>query len=198
MEVKMRKVFKWIGIVVAGLLGLLVVILIGLAIYGNSQFHKVVDRPVVEIVADTSPEGLARGEYLARDANGCQGCHGPAVEEGEEADRDAPLSGQAEEMSMGPISALFASSNLTPDEATGLGSGTDGEIARAIREGLDKDGVTQAIMPSALFHDMSDADVAAVVGYWDWSILARSFCCRRFSARRQGNGRPWCWFYPRC
>ena len=118
----MRKLLKWIGIIVGSLLGLLVVLLIGLAIYANTQFHKVVDRSVYEIVADTSPEGLARGEYLVRDAIGCQGCHGPAVAEGEEADRDAPLVGQAEEVSMGPISALFAASNLTPDEATGLGS----------------------------------------------------------------------------
>ena len=41
----MRKVLKWMGIVVAGLVGLLVVILIGLAIYANTQFHKTVDRP---------------------------------------------------------------------------------------------------------------------------------------------------------
>ena len=161
----MRKVLKWIGIVVAGLLGLLVVILIGLAIYANTQFHKTVDRLVVEIVADTSPAGLARGEYLVRDAIGCQGCHGAAAAEGEEVDRDAPLSGQAEEVNMGPISALFAASNLTPDEATGLGGWTDGEIARAIREGLDREGVALAIMPSSLFHNMSDADVAAIVGY---------------------------------
>lgn len=161
----MRKLWKWIGIIVGSLLGLLVVLLIGLAIYANTQFHKVVDRSVYEIVADTSPEGLARGEYLVRDAIGCQGCHGPVVAEGEEADRDAPLVGQAEEVSMGPISALFAASNLTPDEATGLGSWTDGEIARAIREGIDRDGVALAIMPSTLFRNMSDADVAAIVGY---------------------------------
>jgi mono/diheme cytochrome c family protein len=157
----MKRVLKWIGIVVGVLVGLLVLVSVGLAIFANSQFHKVVERPVYEITADTSPEGIARGEYLIRDVVGCQGCHGPAVPEGEEADRDAPLIGH-EEVSLVPP---FASPNLTPDEATGLGSWTDAEIARAIREGLDKDGVSLAMMPSNFYHTMSDADVAAMVGY---------------------------------
>jgi mono/diheme cytochrome c family protein len=161
----MKRVLKWIGIGIAGLLGLLVLAFAGLAVYANVKFHQVVERPVYEITADTSPAGIARGEYLVRDVVGCQDCHGPAVPEGEKQARDAPLSGQAEEVSLGPISALFAAPNLTPDEATGLGSWTDGEIARAIREGLDKDGVSLAIMPSSAFHGLSDADVAAMVGY---------------------------------
>lgn len=161
----MRKVLKWIGIGLAALIGLLVVVVVGLAIYGNVNFHRVVDRPVYELVADSSPAGIARGEYLVRDVIGCQGCHGPAVAEGEEVDRDAPLIGQAEEVSQGPMQALFAVPNLTPDQETGLGAWSDSEIARAIREGLDRHGVALAIMPSALFQHLSDADTAAIVGY---------------------------------
>jgi hypothetical protein len=45
-----------------------------------------------------------------------------------------------------------------------LGGWSDAEIARAIREGVDKDGVGLVIMPSANYRALSDADVAAVVG----------------------------------
>lgn len=40
---------------------------------------------------------------------------------------------------MGPIKLLFLAPNLT-NHKTGLGQWTDGEIARAIREGIDKNG----------------------------------------------------------
>ncbi len=161
----MCKILKWVGIVLGGLIGLIVAAFAGLAIYGQVMFHRKVDRPVYNITADTSPEGVARGEYLVRDVIGCQGCHGPAVAEGQAQDRDAPLVGHAEPASLGPISANFAPPNLTPDDETGLGSWTDAEIARAIREGIDKDGVALAIMPSSAFYSLSDADVAAIVGY---------------------------------
>jgi len=153
----MKKVLKWIGMVLGGLIGLIVIALIGLAIYGNVKFKPThADRPLYPITADASPEGLARGKYLMEDAMGCtEGCH---VAE------DGALSGVVEEVNMPPISALFATPNLTPHE-TGLAGWTDAEIARAIREGVDKDGVELVIMPSAHYTALSDADVAAIVGY---------------------------------
>ena len=161
----MKKVLKWIGIVIGGLLGLLVVVIVGLAIYANINFRRVVERPIYEITADSSPEGIAHGEYLVRDVIGCQGCHGAIESEDEEPERDAPLIGNAIEVSEGPMQALFAPSNLTPDVETGLGAWSDAEIARAIREGIDKNNESLVIMPSYAFHNLSDADVAAIVGY---------------------------------
>ena len=60
---------------------------------------------------------------------------------------------------------MFAVPNLTPDQETGLGSWTDAEIARALREGVDKDGVSLVVMPAYNYHVLSDADVAAIIGY---------------------------------
>ncbi len=161
----MRKVLKWIGIVLGGLIGLIVLALVVVLAYGQMSFHKKVNRPVYPIAADTSPKGVARGEYLVRDVIGCVGCHGPLVAQGQTPDPDAPLAGHSEPVTFGPLSGNFAPRNLTPDKETGLGDWTDAEIARAIREGLDKDGTVLAIMPSAGFHSLSDADVAAIVGY---------------------------------
>jgi mono/diheme cytochrome c family protein len=154
----MRKVLKWIGIVVGSLLGLLAILVIGLLIYGQMSFkptHR--DYPLYPIIADTSPEGQARGKYLMEAVMSCdKACH---------SEGSAPFIGAIENVNEGPISAVFAVPNLTPDQETGMGSWTDAEIARAIREGVDRDGVELVIMPSQYYRSLSDADVAAVVGY---------------------------------
>jgi len=154
----MRKVLKWIGIVLGGLIGLIVVALVALIVYGAATYKPTLkDRPLAPITADTSPEGLARGEYLMQSVMGCTGaCHSP---EGQ------PLIGMSEPIDFGPIQGVFASPNITPDQETGIGSWTDAEIARAIREGVDEDGVSLIVMPSYNYHVLSDADVAAIVGY---------------------------------
>ena len=154
----MKKILKWIGVGLGGLLGLLLVVAIGLVIYGQAQFKQThSDRPLYAITADTSPEGLERGKYLMENAMSCtEACHTA---------EDGTLSGFIEEINDGPISMVFAVPNLTPDMETGLGGWTDAEIARAIREGVDKDGVELVVMPSYNYTALSDADVAAMIGY---------------------------------
>jgi len=163
----MRKILKWIGIVLGGIVGLIVLALVALLIYAQVTFKRTyADRPLYPITADTSPEGVARGEYLVRTVTGCGGCHAPGGEGVEPEDRNnGPLIGQSENINFGPIRGVFATPNLTPDAETGLGNWTDSEIARAIREGLDKDGVELVVMPSSVFHVLSESDVAAIVGY---------------------------------
>jgi len=154
----MRKALKWLGILLGGLFVLLLVLVIAVLIFGQFSFKRTIaNRPMNQIMADTSPQGLERGKYLAESVMSCDtACHTNA---------EIPFIGMAEEINEGPISGVFAVPNLTPDSETGLGSWTDAEIARAIREGIDKDGVSLVIMPSANFHIMSDQDVAALVGY---------------------------------
>lgn len=155
----MKKVLRITAILLGGLIGLLMLAILGLTVYGQVKFKpRMANRPLYTITADTSPEGIARGEYLVRSAMACGDCH--SAEGG-----SGPLSGTFETFSEGPISGVFAAPNLTPDPETGLGNWTDAEIARAIREGVDKDGVGLLVMPSFNYHIMSDADVAAIVGY---------------------------------
>lgn len=155
----MRKALKWTGISLGVILGLLLLAVIGLAVYGQMKFkQRYADRPLYPITADTSPEGIARGEYLVRNVMGCGDCH--AGGQG-----NWPPAGYSQEIKQGPIYVLTSVPNLTPDMETGLGSWTDAEIARAIREGIDKDGYELESMPSANYHILSDADVASIVGY---------------------------------
>jgi mono/diheme cytochrome c family protein len=56
--------------------------------------------------------------------------------------------------------------NITPDPETGIGTWTDGEKIRAIREGVDRDGrALFPMMPYPEYRNMSDEDVEAVVAY---------------------------------
>jgi mono/diheme cytochrome c family protein len=54
--------------------------------------------------------------------------------------------------------------NLTPDKDTGIGSWTDAQIDKAVREGVDDEGETLCeIMPR--FGTFSDQDVADLIAY---------------------------------
>lgn len=146
-----NRVLKWSGTIVAGLLALLLLLATGLALRGSYLFYQKYDHPVANITVERTPERLARGEKLAY---ACVGCHAT--------NGQLPLSGQnfGEE---GPPIGTFYAANLTP--AGELKDWTDGEIIRAIREGIHKDGRSLIIMPSAAFHGMSDADVQSLVAF---------------------------------
>jgi hypothetical protein len=54
--------------------------------------------------------------------------------------------------------------NLTSDKQTGIGSWTDDQLARAIREGIGHDGrALFPMMPYPHFREMSDEDLASVI-----------------------------------
>lgn len=121
--------------------------------------HASVPLPAVPVssVGDTS-HLVERGEYIVRNVSVCGGCHTP--------DRkpDGPLVGGAEfkDWRLGTV----RSANLTPDSATGLGTWTEPEIVRAIRNGQRKDGRLLApVMRYEWFHEMSDRDAFAVARY---------------------------------
>jgi cytochrome c553 len=142
---------KWIGTILGGLLSLVALVGIGLAARGSYLFHQKYDRPVANITVERTPERLARGEKLAHVCVGCHATNG-----------QLPLSGQNFGEGGPPIGTFYAA-NLTP--AGELKDWTDGEIIRAIREGIHKDGRSLIIMPAGAFHTMSDDDVQSLVAF---------------------------------
>jgi mono/diheme cytochrome c family protein len=119
-----------------------------------------------ESVART-PDRIARGRYLAEGALGCMDCH---------AKHDLAHYGNPVTGPMGAGGDCFGArerfpgtlcmSNLTPDPETGLGAWSDGEIKRAIREGVGRDGhALFPIMPYSEYSALSDNDADAVVAY---------------------------------
>src|SRR5690606_9248991 len=151
---------RWVKRVLIGLgvlVGVLLIALGALVGYGEVAFGRTYERDLYPIEADTSPEGIARGEYLVKHVVACSGCHAERI--------GGALTGKAEQVAIGPLRMTVVYPNLTPDQETGLGSWSDAEIARAIREGLDREGQELYIMPSQHLRALSDADVAAIVGY---------------------------------
>jgi mono/diheme cytochrome c family protein len=123
-----------------------------LALIGYGRLNRVYTNPPSPLTAAIAPQLVADGERFAR---GCAGCHSRNGE--------LPLSGQNFFGAEGgpPIGTLWAP-NLTPAH---LGEWSDGEIIRAIREGVGRDGRSLLIMPSAHFRNLSDEDVLALVAY---------------------------------
>lgn len=128
-------------------------------------FMKAASRPAPDIQVEVTPERVKRGEYLANHVNACLSCHSPLTEQ------HLPKPGM-----IGAGGRLFAradglpgdiwSTNLTPDKETGLGNWTDGEVIRAVREGVSKDGhALFPLMPYPNYREMSDEDVEAIVAY---------------------------------
>ncbi len=124
-------------------------------------------RPAPTISVARTPAQVARGRYLAEHVSGCIGCHshrdwgrfgGPVV---------GPLGsggdclGEADGMP-----GTICVPNLTPDRATGLGRWSDGEVMRAVREGVDREGhALFPFMPYAEYRALSDVDARALVAY---------------------------------
>jgi len=111
------------------------------------------------VAATSAPSPVARGAYLAAIC-GCAGCHTPFGAGGSDLSR--LYAGQQPR----PGGKEGGTPNITPDPETGIGKWTDAQIAAAIREGKDEDGKPLSPhMPSAAYHGMTDADVAALVAY---------------------------------
>ena len=107
-----------------------------------------------------APELVARGEYLVYSAAACAYCHvprdqWPALDRGER----LPMTGH--HLFRLPFGDIY-SANLTPDRATGIGSRSDGELARVLRYGVRADG--RAAFPLMEIH-LRDDDLAAVIAY---------------------------------
>jgi len=130
--------------------------LLAVGVLAVSCRHAQVPLPSVPQGASIS---ASRGEAIVRDVAVCGGCHGA-----EEKNPDGALSGGREfhNWRIGTVRA----SNLTPDAETGLGSWSEAEIVRAIRNGQRKDGRLLApVMPYEWFHEMADEDAFAVARY---------------------------------
>lgn len=145
-----RAALKWVGLVLSGLLAVCFALALGVALVGFYKLNVAPYRNTVAAVAVAgTPEQVARG---ARFAGICAGCHS--------AKEKPPLAGRIFTIDGGGV---LAAANLTP--AGEIKDWSDGEIIRAIREGVHKSGRPLVIMPSEVFHNLSDADAQSIVAY---------------------------------
>lgn len=121
-------------------------------------------RPLTGRTFERTAARAARGEYLTTVA-ACFHCHSehdmtraelPTIEGRKGAGWTLPI----------PELGSVVAPNITPDPETGIGSWTDDEIARAIQEGVSRDGrALFPIMPYMNFRNLDDEDLASIVVY---------------------------------
>jgi mono/diheme cytochrome c family protein len=144
----MKKFFKWFGIVLGSLLGLIVLIVLGLALKGNAAINKTYNVQVEKITIPTDAEAIARGEHWVMAE--CIGCHG-------------------EDLSGGPFfEAPFGyidAKNLTSGKGGIATEFTDEDWIRALRHGVTPENRTVLVMPATDFRYYSDSDLADIIAY---------------------------------
>lgn len=147
-----RKILKWIGIVLGSLVGLLVLAFVVLYIIGTikwNRLHGTYEVPVEAISIPTDQASIARGEHVAT-IHICQHCHMDN------------FSGQSESV---PAMVTLSVPNLTSG-AGGVGAtNTDEDWVRAIRHGVGHDGRGLVLMPSATWYYLSDNDLADLIAF---------------------------------
>lgn len=158
----MKRAIKIGGGVLAGLL------LIAGAAFAYLYFRQPESAPPRQITVEKTPERIERGRYIFTSLADCDGCHS----QHDYTKLGGPVAGAArgsgQQMPLQDLPGRIIASNITPDAETGIGSWTDGEKIRAIREGISRDGhMLFPIMPYPNFRYMSDYDVESLVAYLD-------------------------------
>ncbi len=148
---------RLVRIVLWGVTALLLVVLAGVVVLAVA-FPR--SEPAPDLHVASTPERVARGEYLFRHVTACADCH---------ARHDRSLVGRPirpgtlgqanpEEWTEG-----FFPPNITP---AALGDWSDGEIARAVTEGIRKDGgALFPAMPYSTYRNLSRSDLEAIIAF---------------------------------
>lgn len=114
--------------------------------------------PVGKVQAPSARDRLKYGKYLVEIGH-CLECHTPVNDKGELVLARLGAGGQVIEGPWGKS----VSRNLTP---TGLKDWTDAQIAKAIRDGVDRNGQPyRPPMAYEFYKNINDADMAAIIAY---------------------------------
>ena len=146
-----RVLVRLVAIVIAVLV-LVAAVAIG---RGYALINQHFERPLAERTIAADSASIARGAHLTSIT--CTGCHAGAG--------STVLSGSDFNFAAEPtpkMGQLWAP-NITPGGV--LRDYSDAELARALREGIRRDGSALMVMPSAGFRMLTDSDLDAVLAY---------------------------------
>jgi len=146
----MKKVFKWIGIVIGSLVGLVLIAGFALFLIGNARLNKTYEFPPSNLTIPTDEASLAFGKHRVETL--CMGCHGDDL--GGKAFLEDPM-----------IGSLDAANITTGNGGIGEEFTSDEDYVRAIRHGVDPEG-KPIIMPAVnSTSHLSDQDLASIIAY---------------------------------
>lgn len=146
----MKKFFKWIGIVLGSLVGLVLVVGVVFYLKGNASLNKTYDFPPSDITIPTDEASIADGKHRVETL--CQGCHGEDLGGGLLVDD--------------PMLGYLGAPNLTAGEG-GIGQEftSDEDYVRAIRHGIAPDGKPVFMPAVTSTSQLSDQDLGAIIAY---------------------------------
>ena len=158
----MKKLLKGVLVLVCALV---VLVAAGVAFL---SVKKPAQRPASAEKIEATPARLARGEYLVEHVCDCLTCHSDLRKDLYGIPPKAGTLGQGG-LPFGKefaVPGIVCAQNITPDPVNGLGRWSDGEVLRAIREGVDRNGdALFPMMPYRYYSSMSDEDAKSVVAY---------------------------------
>ncbi len=144
----MRKVLKWMGIILGVMVGLIVLVVVTMFAIGTSRLNKIYQVEPMALSIPQDAVAIERGEYLY--SISCSGCHGD------------DLSGKP--VLDDPALGYFPASNLTTGQG-GISNYGDVDLVRAVRHGISADGKPLMIMPAKAYWYFSDQDLGAILAY---------------------------------
>lgn len=147
----MKKVLKWIGIVVGSLIGLILVTGAVMYFMGNARQNKTYDFPPSDLVLPSDDASLELGKHRVDSL--CAGCHGP------------DLGGIEKWFAAGPLGTVDSANLTTGEGGFGREAASDEDYVRAIRHGIDPAG--KPIFMPAVYStsNLSDTELAAIIAY---------------------------------
>src|ERR1700690_3526745 len=146
----MKKVLKWVGIVLGSLILLIVLIALGFYTKCRVEFSTKYNVNVESVSIPTDAASIQRGQHFATIL--CMECHGDN------------LGGKTKWFNLGPLGSADTP-NLTSGNGGIGGQFTTGDFVRVLRHGVKPDGTSVFIMPATDFYHLSDPDLGDIIAY---------------------------------
>jgi mono/diheme cytochrome c family protein len=151
MEAVMKRVLKWIGYIVGGLVAIVVAFIAVVYVITSARIGHRYTTEVEAVTILTDSAAIERGHHLVLAVGKCVTCHLDNL--GGTVFIDNFLVGR------------LASANLTRGKGGVGATFSDADYVRSIRYGVRHDGKPVIFMPSDQFNNFSDADLGAIIAY---------------------------------
>lgn len=146
----MKRALKWIGILLAGLVGIIVLIALVGYVVSERRIDKTYDIAIEPLTVPTDAASIEEGHRLTL-IRGCVDCHG--TDYGGTTLLEDPLVGR------------IYGANLTAGQGSATAGWSAEDWARVIRNGVAPDGHAILMMPSVEYAGLSDEEVGRIIAY---------------------------------
>jgi len=147
----MKRAFKWLAVVLAGLSGLIILAMVVVYAVSGRRMSKVYTFTDPPLTIPTDSASISRGQHFVQAIAKCAGCHGDDLAGKVHIDE--------------PIMGRIYSANLTRGRG-GIGNSyTDADYVRAIRHGVGRNGRPLLTMPTDAYYHINDKDLANSIAY---------------------------------